>query len=102
MKRWQDFLDSLSTSGGAVLVLFLICLSLLPVLIYFLHREPNSPATTRLTDAFVGFSGALLLALRGNASRQQMMDRASGVAPSPKAIAAEAAAEAPKSPEANS
>jgi hypothetical protein len=76
MKRWQDFLDSLSTSGGAVLVLLLICIGLLPVLIYFLHREPNSPATTRLTDTFIGFTGALLLALRGNASKQQMADRA--------------------------
>jgi hypothetical protein len=94
MKRWQDFLDSLSTSGGAVFVLTVICVAMLPAVIFLLLRAPASPASTLITNTFIGFNGALLLALRGNASRQQMMDRA-GAAKAPDA-------EAAKPPEAQS
>ena len=83
MKRWQDFLDSLSTSGGAALVLLIICVAMLPVLIFVLLRWPSSPIAVLMTNTFSGFTGALLLALRGNASRQQMMDRAWSAAPPP-------------------
>jgi UPF0716 family protein affecting phage T7 exclusion len=85
MKRWQDFLDSLSTSGGAVLVLMIVCVALLPAMIFVLLRAPLSPAAMLITNTFTSFTGALLLALRGNASKQQMADRAgAGQAGAPK------------------
>jgi hypothetical protein len=52
VKRWQDFLDSLSTSGGAVLVLLIICVATLPVLIYVVHKAPGSPAAMLVTNTF--------------------------------------------------
>jgi hypothetical protein len=76
MKNWQAFLDSLSTSGGNLFILVTITACLSPLVIHVLH-DPNVDATIRtmIHDTFVGFTGALLYALKGNSSRQQMQDR---------------------------
>jgi hypothetical protein len=98
MKRWQDFLDSISTSGGNILVLFVISIALLFALLHVIHHDTTGQTVAVISTTFSGFVGALLQSLRGNASRQQMMDRTSGVAPNPAAVAKTAEAEAPKEP----
>lgn len=76
MKRWQDFLDSLSTKGGNLLVCLVIFIILIPIVLHVFHDATDSgQAVTVLTSTFAAFSGALLAMLNGNSSRQQMQDR---------------------------
>jgi len=76
MKRWQDFLDSLSTVGGGIALLSVATTVLLGVLVHLLHHGDTGEIVTILTGAFSGAFSALLLALKGNSSKQQMSDRA--------------------------
>lgn len=96
MKRWQDFLDSISTNGGNIFALFITtCVLLIPLVLLSFFR-PAAALIAVLTTTFSMFAGALVQSLRGNASRQQMLDRTAGVAPNPTAVAVAAQAEAPK------
>jgi hypothetical protein len=82
MKSWQDFLDSLSTSGGNVVTLF-VCSGMTGFLwIWMANHMHGSDLTTAAGQIFSGFTGALLQAQKGNSSRQQMVDRAAAGGPS--------------------
>jgi len=75
VKNWQDFLDSLSTSGGNIVTLF-ICSALAGTLwIWMANHMKGSDLTTAAGQIFAGFTGALLQAHKGNTSKQQMIDR---------------------------
>lgn len=80
MKRWQDFLDSLSTTGGGIIVTASLVFTLLSVMIHVLHKGETGEIVTILTGAFGGAFSALLVALKGNSSKQQMADRAAPTA----------------------
>jgi len=83
IKNWQDFLDSLATSGGNIVTL--TCCSILSGLMWqwVYQHDPRGTVMTAAFGVFTGFTGALLQAQKGNASKQQMEDRtASVVAPS--------------------
>jgi hypothetical protein len=75
LKNWQDFLDSLATSGGNIVTLFWCSVfsGLLWAWVY--TRDPEGMMMTAAFGVFTGFTGALLQAQKGNSSRQQMKDR---------------------------
>lgn len=75
MKAWQDFLDSLSTKGGNVFMMFVCLCGLYGVMIHVTHDSKDSALISVVHDMVVGFGGALLGGLSGNSSRQQMADR---------------------------
>lgn len=60
----NNFVDAFSTSGGSVMMLATASLVLLGALLFASHYHfpPDDVITIRTT--FVGFSGALLLALK--------------------------------------
>lgn len=76
MKKWQDFLDSLSTKGGNIFVLFCGLGVLIGLMIHLTHAGPADAAMISAAhDMMVGFGAALLGSLSGHSSRQQMADR---------------------------
>lgn len=81
-KGFQDFLDSLSTKGGNIL-LMLICV--FGLMIFTLHVTTHHSADVQLIsashDMLVGFGAALLAVLSGSSSKQQMQDRVDTVVP---------------------
>jgi hypothetical protein len=77
MKGWQDFLDSLSTKGGNIFMMFVS----LSGLMWFVHHIANDnnidqSIVSAAHDMMVGFGAALLAVLSGSSSKQQMVDRA--------------------------
>jgi hypothetical protein len=74
-KSWQDFLDSLSTKGGNILVLFCCVMVFIGVYLHIVHDGGDAALQPVAHDLVVGFGGALLGALSAGASRQQMQDR---------------------------
>lgn len=74
-KGWQDFLDSLSTKGGNILVLFCCVMVFIGVYLHIVHDGTDATLQPVAHDLVVGFGGALLGALSAGASRQQMQDR---------------------------
>ena len=90
MKRWQDFLDSLSTAGGNI---FICSIGLTAACIYYLHILHHAPDAASIENAkalVIGFSAALFAMLKGNSSRQQMSDRTEAAVASPKTTVASA------------
>lgn len=81
MKRWQDFLDSLSTTGGGILITAMFVIVFLAVIVHVLHKQETGEIVTILTGAFGGAMSALWVALKSNSSKQQMVDRATPDAP---------------------
>lgn len=77
MKSWQDLLDSLSTSGGNVVTLFMCSAMTGGLWVWMANHMHGSDLTTAAGQIFSGFTGALLQAQKGNSSLQQMVDRAS-------------------------
>lgn len=80
IKDWQDFIDSLSTSGGNIVTLFFcsVCAGVLWAWCEIhLHDADVNMGTF---GVFTGFTGALLQAQKGNSSRQQMVDRTAPIA----------------------
>lgn len=75
IKRWQDFLDSLSTKGGNIFMLFVALGSLMAFLLHVSHDHSDASLVAVAHDLAVGFGGALLGGLSGSSSRQQMADR---------------------------
>lgn len=75
LKGWQDFLDSLSTKGGNVFVLFVSLGMLFTFMIHVSHDQADATLISVAHDMVVGFGGALLSVLSGGSSRQQMADR---------------------------
>lgn len=86
MKIWQDFLDSLSTKGGNIFMMF-VSLTALTAFVHHLgvdgHVDPSVISATH--DMMVGFGAALLAVLSGSSSRQQMADRVDTLSPTPTA-----------------
>lgn len=82
MDRWQRFLDSLSTKGGNILVATFL-MTVIGFGLLHVHHDPadNMEIRMLLISTFSGFAGALLAMLKGDASRQQMMDRRDSVLP---------------------
>lgn len=79
IKSWQDFLDSLSTTGGTILILLLLFCGMTPLLIHVLlmpEGTENQQVTTIIVSTYTGIFSALMIGLKGNTSRQQMVDRA--------------------------
>lgn len=81
MKRWQDFLDSLSTKGGNILVTLLCVTGLLAIFLHVIHHGTDSADIETFKSILSGFAGALLAMLSGSSSRQQMQDRVDTVRP---------------------
>lgn len=77
MKPWQEFLDSLSTKGGNIVCAGVVIAGL----VLAMHHSHSADMFATVRDLLVGFSGALLAMLKGDSSRQQMMDRRDSVAP---------------------
>lgn len=75
LKRWQDFLDSLSTKGGNILVAGFV----MAALTFAMHHSHTADMFAVVRDLLVGFGGALLAMLKGDSSRQQMTDRRDSV-----------------------
>ena len=76
MKAWQDFLDSLSTKGGNILLMFMALIGLMA----FVHHigtdnHVDKSILSASHDMMVGFGAALLAVLSGSSSKQQMVDR---------------------------
>lgn len=74
IKNWQDFLDSLATTGGNIVTLFW-CSVLSGALWFWVVHIGLAPMVTPTFGVFTGFTGALLQSQKGNSSRQQMADR---------------------------
>ena len=67
MKAWNDFLTSLSTRGGAILILSLLCTAIVALMLHLVHHnELGNQFGTTIVTTFASFSGALLLALKGS------------------------------------
>ena len=75
MKTWQDFLDSLSTAGGNIFVLVVCVVAIGLFVLHTAHHGSDSELVELSKDTLAGFTGALLQSLRGNSSKQQMVDR---------------------------
>lgn len=76
VKGWQDFLDSLSTKGGNIFLMFLALIGLMSF-VHHLGTDGHVDASilSASHDMMVGFGAALLAVLSGSSSRQQMADR---------------------------
>ena len=75
MNRWQNFLDSLGSKGGNLLVLCIFVGVLLGLVIWVTSRDAgDSQAVTVILSTFSGFSGALLAALTGSSGGQRKAD----------------------------
>ena len=96
IKAWQDGLDSLATAGGNILTLSIWSI-LTGALWVFVQVKVKDPTMNTATfGVFTGFTGSLLQAQKGNASRQQMADRIETATSSQQVQAAAlAAAQAP-------
>jgi len=75
MKRWQDFLDSLSTRGGNILLLILATVGLVFAYFHAIHHQMDAGSIQTVQNLLSGFAGALLALLAAQACRQQMQDR---------------------------
>jgi hypothetical protein len=76
MKAWQDFLDSLSTKGGNILLMFVALVGLMAFVHHIANDSNiNESIVSAAHDMMVGFGAALLAVLSGSSSRQQMADR---------------------------
>jgi len=75
-EHWQHYLDSLSTKGGNIICTFLVVVSLIVAMYLTGDRD-------LYRDLIIGFTSALLVMLKGDSSRQQMIDRKESVMPPP-------------------
>lgn len=89
MNRWKEFLDSLASRGGTILVLLLLVVIMGGFVMHILHSRESGPIATLVENTFAGFVAALTLALTG----QRMANGTNGGAkPTPAAAAPPAAA----------
>lgn len=67
MTKWANFLASLSTRGGAILILFVLSLVGFAITLHIIHHgEDTSMMAEGLVMTAGNFTGALLLALKGS------------------------------------
>lgn len=77
--KWQYFLNSLATVGGNVFLLCFFVIVFLALIIYVLHgANANDRLVSTVSDTFMGFSGALLLALKGRTTDQNPSSNGGG------------------------
>lgn len=71
MDKWNDFLESLSTKGGNLLVLLVFTLMFMGLMIHvaYRHNQFGPEITTWIVGTASGFTGALLAALTGQARK---------------------------------
>lgn len=75
IKGWQDFLDSLSTKGGNLFLLFVGLGIAMTFIVHTVHHGADDKLLQLGHDLVVGFAAALWAGLSGASSRQQMADR---------------------------
>jgi hypothetical protein len=63
MNTWRNFLDSIGSRGGSVLVLLVITVLLFAGLMHVMHHGDTGESASLVRNAFAGFSGALLAML---------------------------------------
>lgn len=63
METWKNFVDSLASRGGAILVLLFGTLILGCMVIHVMHHGDVGESASMIRNSFAGFSGALLVAL---------------------------------------
>lgn len=81
MVKWNEFLQSLGTRGGAIFLLTLIFLGGMFFSLHLIHHgEAASPLAASLMSTFAGFSGALLMALKGSSDSTATVSGPSGSA----------------------
>lgn len=103
MKTWQDFLNSLSTRGGAILILMILSLVGFGITLHIIHHteDGNMMFAAGLITTVGNFTGALLLALKGSSENTSTAtvgaDGATTVRVSDR-VAATAAPDPPKPP----
>lgn len=67
MSRWNSFLASLSTRGGAIFVLLVLSFTGFGITIHLIHHnEASGQIAAGLITTLGNFTGALLLALKGS------------------------------------
>lgn len=84
VKAWQDFLDSLSTKGGNLFMLFVGLIMAVAFVMHTVHDGADGSLVSLGHDLVVGFSAALWAGLSGASSRQQMADRVETLSLTPK------------------
>lgn len=90
VKNWQDILDSLATSGGNIVTLFMCSFWSGVLWVWVYNHSARAELVMATFGVFTGFTGALLQAQKGNPSRQQMTNNVetSGGLPVPPAVIA--------------
>ena len=78
MDGWQRFLDSLSTKGGNLLMLFCCFIILLGMMFHVLHHGDSGNISTVIIATFSGFAGALMATLSGKDSHAQALQQSGG------------------------
>ena len=78
MEAWQKFLDSLSTKGGNLMMLFFCFIILLGMMFHVLHHGDSGNISTVIIATFSGFAGALMATLSGKDSHQQAINARGG------------------------
>jgi hypothetical protein len=73
----NNFVDAISTSGGGVLMLAVASLILLGALLFSSHFHFAADDVITIRTTFVGFSGALLLALKSEGKTNSSTDKTS-------------------------
>ncbi len=67
MDRWNKFLSSLATRGGAIFVLLVLSGAGFAITLHIIHAgEDTSMVAAGLVTTLGNFTGALLLALKGS------------------------------------
>jgi hypothetical protein len=61
MNFWRNFVDSISSRGGSILIL--LAVTLLLGIMVMRHGSDTGEAASLIRNSFSGFSGALLMAL---------------------------------------
>lgn len=61
MNFWRNFVDSISSRGGSILILLVITMVL--GIMVLRHGQDTGEAASLIRNSFSGFSGALLMAL---------------------------------------
>ena len=65
MNRWKDFLDSLASRGGTILILLLLVAFFALAVIHVMHAGEKGEIATVLISTFSSITGALTVALTG-------------------------------------
>lgn len=79
----NNFVDAISTAGGGVLMLATASLLLLAALLFSSHYHFDADDVITIRTTFVGFSGALLLALKSEGKANGKSEKIGSGTPDP-------------------